>query len=124
MEREDLELLWRLWAQAQRTGPQRRGPQSHNVPRLSRGEPCAILNPMSDGADRIEIVDNPGRGRFEIHDAGGVIGVASYAVVAGGLSGDGAAPDRVVFFHTEVRPEYEGQGLAARLASFALDATV
>ena len=81
-------------------------------------------DPMSDDADRIEIVDNPERGRFEIHHAGGVIGVASYAVVAGGATGDGAAPDRVVFFHTEVRPEYEGQGLAARLASFALDATV
>ena len=79
---------------------------------------------MSDEADRIEIVDNPARGRFELLDDGRVIGVASYAVVAGGGAGDGAAPDRVVFFHTEVRPEYEGQGLAGRLASFALDAAV
>ena len=39
---------------------------------------------MSDEADRIEIVDNPARGRFELLDDGRVIGVASYAVVAGG----------------------------------------
>ena len=43
VEREDVELLWRLWAQAQRTGPKRRGPQSDSGPRLSRCEPCAIL---------------------------------------------------------------------------------
>ncbi|WP_344255044.1 GNAT family N-acetyltransferase [Terrabacter carboxydivorans] len=77
-----------------------------------------------DGADGIEVVDHPvdgGHGRFELRERGEVIGIASYAVVAGDAS-DGA--DRVVFFHTEVRPDHEGQGLAARLASTALDATV
>ncbi|KRF41294.1 GNAT family N-acetyltransferase [Terrabacter sp. Soil810] len=75
----------------------------------------------ADGHDRIEVVDNPDRGRFELHDGERVIGVASYAVVPP------SAPDgttRVVFFHTEVSPAYEGRGLAGRLASFALDATI
>lgn len=69
----------------------------------------------------VEIVDNPTRGRFELRQGDDVIGVASYAVVPG----DGPdTPDRVVFFHTEVRPDHEGQGLAGRLASSALEATM
>jgi len=69
----------------------------------------------------VEVVDNPARGRFELREGGDVIGVASYALVPG----DGPdTPDRVVFFHTEVRPDHEGQGLAARLASSALEATM
>jgi hypothetical protein len=76
------------------------------------------------GEDRIDVADNPERGRFEIRDGGRVIGVANYALVQGDSTHDNASTDRVVFFHTEVRPEYEGQGLAARLASFALDQTV
>lgn len=79
-----------------------------------------------DEADHFEVVDNPELGRFELRDGERVIGVASYALVTEDRAEDASeqAPDRVVFFHTEVRPEYEGQGLAARLASFALDATV
>lgn len=76
-----------------------------------------------DGADGIEVVDHPvdrEHGRFELRERGEVIGIASYAVVAG----DAPGADRVVFFHTEVRPDHEGQGLAARLASTALDATL
>ncbi len=38
---------------------------------------------MSEDADRIEIVDVPERERFELRDAGRVIGLASYVVVAG-----------------------------------------
>ena len=76
------------------------------------------------GEAQIEVADNPERGRFELRDGRRVIGVANYALVQGDSSGGGHAPDRVVFFHTEVRPEYEGQGLAARLASFALDESV
>jgi hypothetical protein len=76
------------------------------------------------GEVQVEVADNPERGRFELRDGSHVIGVANYALVQGDSSGDGHARDRVVFFHTEVRPEYEGQGLAARLAAFALDQTV
>jgi len=74
-----------------------------------------------DSPDSVQVVDNPEQGRFELRDGDDVIGVAAYAVVPGG---GGDQPERVVFFHTEVRPEYEGQGLASRLASYALDRTV
>ncbi|WP_330473300.1 GNAT family N-acetyltransferase [Terrabacter sp. C0L_2] len=73
------------------------------------------------GADSIEVVDAPGRGRFELRDGDRVIGVASYAIVPAGTVGD---RERIVLFHTEVRPEYEGRGLAARLATHALDAAI
>lgn len=76
------------------------------------------------GVDRVDVADNPERSRFELRDGGRVIGVASYALVPGDSADGASSPDRVVFFHTEVRPEYEGQGLAGRLASFALDATL
>jgi predicted GNAT family acetyltransferase len=72
-----------------------------------------------DSAAAIEVADNPARGRFELRDGERVIGIASYAVVH-----DDGEPDRVVFFHTEVHPEYEGRGLAGRLADFALSSTV
>ena len=74
-------------------------------------------------ADRvpIEVVDNPGRGRYELRDRDDVIGQAQYVVVA---TPEGSGGDRVVFFHTEVDEAYEGQGLAADLAAFALDTTV
>ena len=71
--------------------------------------------------DGIEVSDNPDRGRFELRAGDRVIGVASYAVVPGATA---EVPDRVVFFHTEVSPAYEGQGLAGRLAAYALDATL
>ncbi|MGO4598343.1 GNAT family N-acetyltransferase [Terrabacter sp. 2RAF25] len=89
-----------------------------------------IDDPTDESTAAIRVVDNPGRGRFELFDGDRVIGIASYAVVRGdggegGEGGEGGAePDRVVFFHTEVDPAYEGQGLAGRLADFALSSTV
>jgi predicted GNAT family acetyltransferase len=79
-----------------------------------------------DDTDHFEVVDNPERGRFELRDGERVIGVASYALVTEDRAEDASeqAPDRVVLFHTEVIPEYEGQGLAGRLASQSLDATI
>jgi len=74
-----------------------------------------------DAHDGIEVLDNPDRGRFELRDGDRVIGVASYAVVPGATP---ETPARVVFFHTEVTPAYEGRGLAGRLAAYALDATL
>ncbi len=75
---------------------------------------------MSAEEAPVEIVDNRERGRFEIRQEGQVIGLAAYAVVPA----SGEDPERIVFFHTEVRPEYEGQGLAGRLAAYALDTTI
>lgn len=68
----------------------------------------------------VRVVDNPDAGRWELREGDRVIGLARYAIVPATES----APERVVFFHTEVRPEYEGRGLAARLARAALDATI
>jgi predicted GNAT family acetyltransferase len=66
----------------------------------------------------ITIGNNPGRERFEVLDAGKVIGKASYKVYDGGRG-----PERI-FYHTVVKEEYTGQGLAGRLAKVALDETV
>ncbi len=75
---------------------------------------------MTEEADHIEIVDVPERERFEVRDAGRLIGLASYVLVPG----QAAHPDRVVFFHTEIAEDREGQGLASRLAATALDSAV
>ncbi|WP_374969143.1 GNAT family N-acetyltransferase [Terrabacter sp. BE26] len=91
-----------------------------------KGEQTGQTEGERDGASggssaSVQVVDNPEKGRFELRDGDDVIGVAAYALVPGGGADQ---RERVVFFHTEVRPEYEGQGLAARLASYALDRTV
>jgi predicted GNAT family acetyltransferase len=70
--------------------------------------------PLSD----ITIRHNAERERFEILDAGRVIGKAVYKEYDGGES-----PQRI-FYHTVVNEEYGGQGLAGRLATVALDETV
>ena len=87
----------------------------------SEGEGAADSTDSPDSPDSVQVVDNPEQGRFELRDGDDVIGVAAYAVVPGGGADQ---PERVVFFHTEVSPQYEGQGLAGRLASHALDRTV
>ena len=69
---------------------------------------------MSD----ITVRHNPGRERFEILDAGNVIGKAAYKEYDGGES-----PQRI-FYHTVINEEYGGQGLAGVLATAALDRTV
>ena len=66
----------------------------------------------------ITVRHNAGRERFEILDAGNVIGKAAYKEYDGGGS-----PQRI-FYHTVINEEYGGQGLAGRLATVALDETV
>ena len=66
----------------------------------------------------ITVRHNPGRERFEILDAGNVIGKAAYKEYDGGES-----PQRI-FYHTVINEEYGGQGLAGVLATAALDRTV
>jgi predicted GNAT family acetyltransferase len=67
---------------------------------------------------QITVRHNPGHQRFEILDAGNVIGKAAYKDYDGG-----ASPQRI-FYHTVINEEYGGQGLAGRLATVALDETV
>ncbi|MFI6325348.1 GNAT family N-acetyltransferase [Nonomuraea sp. NPDC050556] len=59
----------------------------------------------------IEITDNADQSRFEITVDGRLAGFAEYRLL----------PDRIVFTHTEVADEFEGQGLAGKLVARALD---
>ena len=61
--------------------------------------------------DAVTVANAPERRRYELRLEGAVIGFATYRLVG----------RRVVFIHTEVDDAYSGQGLAARLAKFALD---
>lgn len=61
------------------------------------------------------IRNNPDRRRFEVLDAGAVVGLAAYV--------DDDQGHRI-FYHTAVDEEYGGQGLAGRLIAQALDETV
>src|SRR5690348_16960973 len=65
----------------------------------------------------IEVVDNPGGKRFEVRVDGVLAGFAAYLV----QQGFGDRPGVVVFTHTEVEPDYQGQGVAQALAASALD---
>ena len=61
--------------------------------------------------ETIEIVDNPKANRYEARIGGTLAGYAEYKLT----------PDLIVFTHTEVLPEYEGNGVGSALAKFALD---
>lgn len=58
-----------------------------------------------------QITDNPDERRYEARIDGQLAGFAEYRI----------AGQRVIFFHTEVDPAFEGQGVAARLTRHALD---
>lgn len=59
----------------------------------------------------LRVVDNPAEHRFEAHLDGRLAGFAVYSL----------SPGRIVFVHTEVAPEFGGQGIGGRLAAAALD---
>ena len=59
----------------------------------------------------ITIADNPTAHRFELTKAGALAARSEYNLLK----------DAVMFTHTEVMPEFEGQGLGSKLAKFALD---
>lgn len=61
----------------------------------------------------MEVVDNTTENRFEILVDGKVAGFADYRLL----------PTKIVFTHTEVSPDYEGQGLASKLVGHALQAS-
>jgi uncharacterized protein len=58
-----------------------------------------------------DIRDNPAAHRFELDVDGKLAAYAEYNVLKQGL----------LFTHTEVLPEHEGQGLGSQLARFALE---
>jgi len=57
------------------------------------------------------IADTPERERYEAQLDGDLVGILEYVVKRG----------RIALIHTEVSPGYEGRGIAAGLARFALD---
>jgi len=57
------------------------------------------------------LVAVPEKNRYEIRDGAAVAGFVEYTLT----------PDQIVFTHTVVKQDYRGQGLAERLARFALD---
>ncbi|MGW0804218.1 GNAT family N-acetyltransferase [Nonomuraea sp. NPDC002799] len=61
----------------------------------------------------IEVVDNTTESRFEVLVDGKVAGFADYRLLAA----------KIVFTHTEVLPDYEGQGLASKLVGYGLQAS-
>ncbi len=61
--------------------------------------------------DELRIVDNPATRRYEARLGDRVVGFSEYRPAGG----------RLIFTHTVVDPEFEGQGIASRLAAEALD---
>jgi predicted GNAT family acetyltransferase len=59
----------------------------------------------------IEVRDNPGESRYDVLVDGALAGFARYRLHR----------DRITFFHTEVDPAREGQGVGSTLARDALD---
>ncbi|EMY32898.1 hypothetical protein D477_017779 [Arthrobacter crystallopoietes BAB-32] len=66
-----------------------------------------------DAGQAIAVVHNPERRRYELQDGGKVIGFTKYRFRSN--------QNQMVFVHTEVDDAYAGQGLASKLARFALD---
>jgi uncharacterized protein len=60
--------------------------------------------------DDMAIADNPVAHRYELRVGGVVAAYSEYNLLN----------DAVMFTHTEVLPQYEGQGLGSKLAKFAL----
>lgn len=64
---------------------------------------------MNDTA--FDFADNAGQHRYELRHGAQQAAVANYTLEGGALR----------FTHTEVQPQFEGQGLGSRLAKAALD---
>jgi uncharacterized protein len=71
------------------------------------------MTEATDGRE-VRVVDNEPRSRYEVFVGDDLAGHADYR-----LSDD--HDDQVVFTHTEIGAEYEGRGLAGRLAHDALE---
>jgi uncharacterized protein len=59
----------------------------------------------------IEVTDAPEVSRYEARIDGELAGILEYVIKRG----------RIALAHTEVLPEFEGKGIASRLAKFGLD---
>ena len=59
----------------------------------------------------VTVDDNPIESRYEASIDGALVGVSQYELT----------PDTIVFLHTVVAQEYEGQGVGSAIARYALD---
>lgn len=66
---------------------------------------------MAENA-KLSIHDNPDRHRFEADLGDGSFAIANYTLRDG----------KIVFTHTEVPPEHEGQGIGSALIRYSLNA--
>lgn len=71
----------------------------------------------------IRLEHTEARRRYDLFDGDAVIGSAHYRELFE-TAPDGTARVERIFFHTVVDEAYSGQGLAGRLAAFALSDTV
>ncbi|HEY8473281.1 MAG TPA: GNAT family N-acetyltransferase [Natronosporangium sp.] len=62
-------------------------------------------------SDAVSVTNNPAASRYEAWVGDQLAGFSQY-VLADGL---------ITFFHTEVRPAFEGRGIGGAIARFALD---
>ena len=62
-------------------------------------------------APKVEVVDEPGRQRFEIRVDGELAGFTEYR----------RSPGLIAFVHTLIDPRFEGEGLGSRLVTEALN---
>jgi predicted GNAT family acetyltransferase len=67
---------------------------------------------VSEPRDRLVVTDNPDESRFEGWLDDRMVALSAYEL---------PRPDVIRFLHTEVDPEFEGQGIGSVLASTALD---
>jgi hypothetical protein len=67
---------------------------------------------VTEPRDRLVVSDNLDEGRFEGRLDDRLVAVSEYELPQSGV---------IKFLHTEVEPEFEGQGLGSVLASTALD---
>ena len=58
----------------------------------------------------VEVRDNPEESRYEIRSDGELAGFVTYQL----------HPDHITFVHTEIEPQYEGEGLGSQLARAVL----
>jgi uncharacterized protein len=65
----------------------------------------------ADRAGDLVVEDQPAARRYEARLGDRVVGFSEYRRIGG----------RMVFFHTEVDPDFEGRGIGSRLAAGALD---
>ena len=78
---------------------------------IRRWPRLAMEEPMHD---TVTIERNDAAQRYELTLDGEVVGFAEFR----------STPGRIVFTHTVVEPEHEGQGLGSRLAKHVLDDAV